>query len=1066
MADRFGTNGSDVINGTADDDFMSGGPQGGDPALETGDDVINGEGGNDTILGLGGNDTLTGGDGEDELHGGAGDDTMLGGDGSDVFHGGAGNDTFDGQGDFDDVWYFGEGGLQGVAVDLAAGTATDTFGDTDTLTSISGIAGSDLADTLLGDDEDNIIRSFRGNDIVDGRGGSDEAHYANDQNLISVTVNLALGTAVEVYGDGTSTDTLIGIERIRGSLGDDSLTGDDGSNRIRGIAGDDLINGAGGRDMADYSQDARYGGNQGVTVNLDTGSAVDGFGDTDTLTGIEDVRGTMFGDILTGDDGENQLEGDGGDDTINGLGGADTMSGAQGNDTYYVDNVGDQVIDVTGQGTDSVFSSVTFNLSGQELETLTLTGAVSINGTGNSIANIITGNSGNNIINGLGGADTMQGGLGNDTYYVDNAGDKAIDATGQGTDNVFSSVSFNLSGQELETLTLTGAVSINGTGNSIANIITGNSGNNIINGLGGADTMQGGLGNDTYYVDNAGDKAIDATGQGTDNVFSSVSFNLSGQELETLTLTGAVSINGTGNSIANIITGNSGINTLIGLGGNDTLDGKAGADTMQGGIGNDTYYVDNAGDHVVETTGQGTDNVQAYVSFNLSGQELENLQLRSSGNINGTGNSIANIINGNSGNNIINGLGGADTMSGAQGNDTYYVDNAGDHVVETIGQGTDNVFSSVSFNLSGQELETLTLTGAANINGTGNSIANIITGNSGVNTLLGLGGNDIFRGGLGHDVMDGGDGLDTADYSNQTAAVAVSLTKAVDAQVTIGGIAEDTIRNIENVTGGSGGDTLTGDGFVNVLIGGGGNDTISGRDGNDTLIGGDGNDIINGNSGDDRLIGGRGNDTINGNSGLDTVDYSTDVNSGAVHGIVVNLWAGGAQLGVAADTATDSFGNTDVVTNIRNVTGTQFADQIFGGGHDNILTAGAGNDVLDGHLGNDTLIGGTGSDFFVFHTALDALTNVDTITDFAVVDDTIQADNLIFAALGGNGTLTANQFVKNTTGLAGDGDDHIIYETDTGWLYYDSNGSAAGGSTHFATLATNLALTNADFVVV
>ena len=314
--------------------------------------------------------------------------------------------------------------------------------------------------------------------------------------------------------------------------------------------------------------------------------------------------------------------------------------------------------------------------------------------------------------------------------------------------------------------------------------------------------------------------------------------------------------------------------------------------------------------------------------------------------------------------------------------------------------------------------------------------------------------------------MDGGDGLDTADYSNQVAAVAVSLTKAVDAQVTIGGIAEDTVRNIENVTGGSGGDTLTGDGFVNVLIGGGGNDTISGRDGNDTLIGGDGNDIINGNSGDDRLIGGRGNDTINGNSGLDTVDYSTDVNSGAVHGIVVNLWAGGSQLGVAADTATDSFGNTDFVTNIRNVTGTQFADQIFGGGHDNILTAGAGNDVLDGHLGNDTLIGGTGSDFFVFHTALDALTNVDTITDFSVADDTIQVDNLIFAALGGNGTLTANQFVKNTTGLAGDGDDHIIYETDTGWLYYDSNGNAAGGSTHFATLATNLALTNADFVVV
>ncbi|MFD2053037.1 hypothetical protein ACFSQT_07890 [Mesorhizobium calcicola] len=75
-------------------------------------------------------------------------------------------------------------------------------------------------------------------------------------------------------------------------------------------------------------------------------------------------------------------------------------------------------------------------------------------------------------------------------------------------------------------------------------------------------------------------------------------------------------------------------------------------------------------------------------------------------------------------------------------------------------------------------------------------------------------------------------------------------------------------------------------------------------------------------------------------------------------------------------------------------------------------------------------------------------------------------DDVLAGIGGGNGTLTADQFVKNTTGLAGDGNDHIIYETDTGWLTYDSNGSAAGGSTHFATLAANLALTNADFVVV
>jgi len=103
---------------------------------------------------------------------------------------------------------------------------------------------------------------------------------------------------------------------------------------------------------------------------------------------------------------------------------------------------------------------------------------------------------------------------------------------------------------------------------------------------------------------------------------------------------------------------------------------------------------------------------------------------------------------------------------------------------------------------------------------------------------------------------------------------------------------------------------------------------------------------------------------------------------------------------------------------------------------------------------------------FVFTTALNASTNVDHITDFSVADDTILVDNAIFVALGGNGTLSAAQFVANASGTASNASQHIIYETDTGWLTYDSNGNAAGGSTHFATLAANLALTNADFVVI
>ncbi|MFD2058805.1 hypothetical protein ACFSQT_38745 [Mesorhizobium calcicola] len=580
------------------------------------------------------------------------------------------------------------------------------------------------------------------------------------------------------------------------------------------------------------------------------------------LGGSDNLAGGANDDTLNGGDGNDYLVGGNGNDTLNGGTGADALLGGSGNDAYYVDNASDVVdegIAALGAGIDTVNGYISINLADTaqfigSIDNVALRGPTSINATGNGLSNTLTGNSGNNILNGGAGADHMIGAQGNDAYYVDNAGDVVNEGSmvlGAGIDTVNGYISINLADTaqfigDIENVALRSSASINGTGNALANIINGNSGSNIIDGLGGADTMSGAQGDDTYYVDNAGDHVIETIGQGTDNVQAYVSFNLSGQELENLQLRTSANINGTGNSIANIINGNSG---------NNIIDGLGGADTMSGAQGNDTYYVDNAGDHVIDVIGQGIDNVQAYVSFNLSGQELENLQLRTSASINGTGNSIANIINGNSGNNIIDGLGGADTMSGAQGNDTYYVDNAGDHVIETIGQGIDNVQAYVSFNLSGQELENLQLRSSASINGTGNSIANVINGNSGNNVINGLG-------------------------------------------------------------------------------------------------------------------------------------------------------------------------------------------------------------------GNDTLSGAQGNDAFVFTTALNASTNVDHITDFSVAEDAMWVDNAIFAALGGNGTLTADQFIKNTTGLAGDGNDHIIYETDTGWLTYDSNGSAAGGSTHFATLAANLALTNADFVVV
>ncbi|WP_095090704.1 beta strand repeat-containing protein [Mesorhizobium sophorae] len=592
-----------------------------------------------------------------------------------------------------------------------------------------------------------------------------------------------------------------------------------------------------------------------------------------------------------------------------------------------------------------------------------------------------------------------------------------------------------------------GADTLSGLGGN--DTISGDAGNDVLNGGAGADTMKGGTGNDTYWVDNAGDHVTEANGEGTDIVNSTVSFNLSGQELENLTLTGTGDINGTGNSIANIMSGNSGINTLIGLGGNDTLDGKGGADTMQGGLGDDTYYVDNAGDQVIEVNGQGTDTVNSSITFNLSGQELENLTLTGTGDINGTGNSIDNVITGNSGFNTLIGLGGndtldgkegADTMQGGAGNDTYFVDNAGDIVSESTAgaNGTDIVNGYISINLGDGNhftgnIENVALRSAASINATGNSLANTLTGNSGNNVLDGKGGADTMSGAQGNDTYY----VDNAGDHVSESTAGANGNDTVNGFMSINlGDGNHFTGNIENVALlGAASINATGNSLANTLTGNSGNNLLDGKGGADTMIGAQGNDgyfVDN--------VGDRVSESTVGANGTDTVNGYISINLGDGNHFTGNIENVALRSGASINATGNSLANT--------------------------LTGNSGNNVLDGRGGNDTMSGSTGQDIFVFTTALNASTNVDRITDFSVADDTIRVDNAIFAALGGSGTLTADQFIKNTTGLAGDGNDHIIYETDTGWLTYDSNGSAAGGSTHFATLAANLALTNADFVVV
>ncbi|BCH31523.1 hypothetical protein MesoLjLc_34530 [Mesorhizobium sp. L-8-10] len=238
--------------------------------------------------------------------------------------------------------------------------------------------------------------------------------------------------------------------------------------------------------------------------------------------------------------------------------------------------------------------------------------------------------------------------------------------------------------------------------------------------------------------------------------------------------------------------------------------------------------------------------------------------------------------------------------------------------------------------------------------------------------------------------------------------------------------------------------TISGNNGANIVSGNGGTDVLFGHGGNDTLNGGSGDDVLDGGSGNDRLDGGDGNDTYVLANGAD---------------VVVDI---GGTLDAITSTISRSLANYATIEKLTllgtaNINGT-------GNGLANTIVGNAGNNTLNGGLGRDVLTGGTGNDSFRFDTALSAA-NVDRITDFSVPRDTIVLENAVFKGLAA-GTLAASAFVKNTTGLAMDANDRIIFETDTGKLFYDSNGSASGGAINFATLAPNLTLTNADFQVI
>lgn len=653
---------------------------------------------------------------------------------------------------------------------------------------VSGSEGDDDLPGLVGDPaieegvqglggNDRIIG--QGGDIIDGGEGFDTVDYSANENGVFVSaVGASNGTeAREVEIAGLDRDILVSIERVIGGFGNDIIYGTDDDDTLEGRGGNDYLSGGIGLDTLDGGRgaDVMLGGAGFDYYFIDNLSDVvmeypdDGFDiveisvDDYTLasedfwveeirlaSGITRIFGSSNTDTIFGNDLAN---------IIDGRGGVDFLDGQGGDDTYYVDDIFDGVYEYDGGGRDTVLSTATYILGylqtfDLEVENLTLMGEADIDGTGNALANVLTGNSGANVLDGLGGADTLKGGLGDDSYGIDVVGDKITELANQGADTVRSALATYTLGANLENLVLLGALAINGTGNTLANRITGNGAANTLDGGAGNDLIEGGEGDDTLKG-NAGIDTVSyayASQTMTVDLLFSRAVGLDGSDIDTLS--GIENI--VGSSFADALYGNAAANVI---------DGGAGDDVMQGETGNDTYVVDSFDDIVIEFARGGIDTIKTGMGYGLeSGSHVENLTLTGSGNIDGTGNEIANILIGNAGNNILDGGVDAttaiiDTMRGGLGDDIYIVRDAKDVETELANQGTDTVRSFITYTLA-SNFENLELQGSANINGTGNSLANLLTGNSGNNTLKGGGGNDTLTGGEGNDLLTGSVGAD------------------------------------------------------------------------------------------------------------------------------------------------------------------------------------------------------------------------------------------------------------------------------------------------------------------
>jgi Ca2+-binding RTX toxin-like protein len=888
---------------------------------------------------------------------------------------------------------------------------------------------------------------------------------------------------------------------INGSSGNDSLTGTSGNDTISGFGGNDLIlaGSTGGADVIDGgtgsdSIEFKERATNGVVVDFVAGTISGGSSGTISFTNIERVVGGNFNDRLSGSAAGQTLTGQAGADTLWGAGGIDTLWGGSGADRFLFRETGTGNADLVrdwASGSDKLL------LDGAVMSALGAAGnfaagdarfKANSTGTATDASDRVMYNASNGQVwydadgNGAGARQliaTLQSGatlVATDIVVEDGSSGQTINGT-PGNDSL-----------------------VGGDGNDT---ISGFGGNDTLDGGAGIDNLNGGLGNDTYIVSEEDDVVSDSGG--IDTVITGVDFGVEnsqfwglGEGFENLTMTGSNSVSGFGNDLPNVMRSEAFQVEFAGRGGNDTIFG--------GGVGDGgpTDLLDgDDGDDEIHGAG-GPDIVRGFWGNDL--------------------------LFGDDGNDFIQGFQGNDTMFGGAGNDVFYMyasDNV-DEGQDTIdgGAGLDSVEFDGNLASSGVVIDLangtatgggasgsgiVTLVNIENVVGT-TRFADRITGDAGANALAGIASgvsgaeaNDTLDGAAGIDTLTGGAGATSfifsaapgtanadqitdftsgADKIRLDGRVMTNLGASGDfaaddarffaaAGANGGHDADDrvvyntTTRQLFYDADGSGagarqliatlqsGATLV---ATDIAVEGGstgGGQTIDGTSGNDTLTGTSGNDTINGLGGNDLFLAGStgGADVINGGAGSDSIEFKERATSG----VVVDF---------AAGTITGGSSGTISFTGIERAVTGNFNDSLTGNAAGQTLTGQGGADTLWGAGGIDTLWGGAGADRFIFRETGSA--NADLVRDWAAGSDKVALDNSPMSALGATGNFASGdaRFKANSTGTATDTNDRVVYNTSTGSLYYDADGSGSGAAQLIATFSGNPAVAATDIVVI